>query len=146
MNWKGILVVSMLLGAVGGLLSVLASRGEGSGQEAASGAILCVSCVVFMALGCLQRTHTWLHALWVSILSYAVGAVLSRLLVPSLREALGETLGGLVIFVAIAFTMTGAGVWLRKRVLSEASKHADTRDHRLEHNQTVEATADPPRG
>jgi len=124
---------------------VIASRGEGSGQEAASGAILCVSCVVFIALGCLQRTHTWLHALCVSFLSYALGAVLSRLLVPALRETLGESLGGLVIFVAIAFTMTGAGVWLRKRVLSEASKHAETVDHTLEHNQTVEATDGPPR-
>ena len=144
MNWKRILVVSMLLGAGGGFLSVIASRGEGSGQEAASGAILCVSCVVFVALGCLQRTHTWLHALCVSIMSYAVGVVLSRLLVPALREALGESLGGLVIVVAIAFSMTGAGVWLRKRVLSEASKDAETMDHRLEHNQTVGAAADPP--
>ena len=102
MNWKRILLVSTLLGVSSGLLSVIASRGDGSGQEASSTAILCAACVVFIALGCLQQTHTWLHTLCVSILSYAVGDALSRVLVPALRENFGESLGGLVIFVVVA--------------------------------------------
>lgn len=144
MNWKRIILVSTPLGVVSSLLTLIASRGDGSGQEAASAAILCVSCVVFISLGCLQQTQTWLHTLCVSVLSYAVGDVLSRVLVPALREPLGESLGGLVIFVAVAFTMTGAGVWLRKRVLSEASGRDGPVNRRLVHNQTVETTADPP--
>jgi len=144
MNWKRIILVSTLLGVVSSLLSVIASRGDGPGREASSGAILCVSCVVFIALGCLQQTHTWLHTLCVSILSYTVGEGLCRVLIPALREPLGESLGGLVIFVAVAFTMTGAGIWLRKRVLSEASKRDEPMDRRLAHNKSVETTADPP--
>lgn len=146
MNWKRILLVSALLGVVASLLSVVGARGDGSGQEAASSAILCVSCVVFIALGCLQRRHTWLHALCVSVLSYGIGDALSRLLVPALREPLGEWLGGLVIFAAVAFTMTGAGVWLRKRVLSEASRRGPVMEGEPVHRQTVAGAVKPPHG
>jgi len=143
MNWKNILVISALLGGVGGLLSVIASRGDGSGQEAASGAILCISCTVFLTMGCLQRTRVWLHALVVSILSYALGSLLSRLFAPALRETVGESLGGLVIFMAIALTMTGVGVWIRRRILRQAAQDDGTLDRVHGRSKAAEPPADP---